>query len=313
MARPKKNNADYFSHESEMRNDVKIKALRRKFSHTGYAVWNYLLEVLTDAEGFSIRWEELDIELYAADFDLDTTELTDIVNYCIKLGLLQISNNMLYCDNLTSSFEGLMNKRGRAIKATESQNPIVSEAETPQKESFCSRNPANPIVSEAETHIVEKSKVEYSKVNYTSPRTRESASAPSEEERDKFYEIFFWRNMKNPSEELDKFWAYNEKYGWKMNNTPEKREKAALEWTPETKGERVSDKFLKAWAELYMRVKFTKPQVAADMLDERSKLTVNNCTIVIHARKSVQDYILTEKPDEIYALANGNPLRCTWP
>lgn len=95
MARPKKNNADYFSHESEMRNDVKVKALRRKFSHTGYAVWNYLLEVLTDAEGFSIKWEELDIELYAADFDLETTELIEIVDYCIRLGLLQKENGRL--------------------------------------------------------------------------------------------------------------------------------------------------------------------------------------------------------------------------
>ena len=52
MARPKKNNAEYFTHDADMRNDVKIKALRRKFSHTGYAVWNYLLETLTDSDFF---------------------------------------------------------------------------------------------------------------------------------------------------------------------------------------------------------------------------------------------------------------------
>lgn len=38
MARPKKNNAEYYTHDADMRNDMKIKALRRKFSHTGYAV-----------------------------------------------------------------------------------------------------------------------------------------------------------------------------------------------------------------------------------------------------------------------------------
>lgn len=38
MARPNKNNAEYFSHDADMRNDVKVKALRRRFSHTGYAV-----------------------------------------------------------------------------------------------------------------------------------------------------------------------------------------------------------------------------------------------------------------------------------
>ena len=31
MARPKKNNADYFSHDNDMRNDERIIALIRKF------------------------------------------------------------------------------------------------------------------------------------------------------------------------------------------------------------------------------------------------------------------------------------------
>ena len=287
MARPKKNNADYFSHESEMRNDVKIKALRRKFSHTGYAVWNYLLEVLTDAEGFSIKWEELDIELYAADFDLDTSELTEIVNYCMKLGLLQISDGMLHCENLTSSFESLMNKRGRSSN--------------------------NPRVSDAETHIVEESKVEYSKEDYSSPRTRESASAPSEEERNELYEIFFWKNFKDPAGEHQKFLQHNDKYGWKLNDTPQKRQKAAGEWTPEVKGERVAPKFLEAWYAIWKRIVVLHPEIAEDMLDPGSRLSVNNGAIVIHARKSVLAYLANKPQPEIVNLALGNPIRFTWP
>lgn len=313
MARPKKNNADYFSHESEMRNDVKIKALRRKFSHTGYAVWNYLLEVLTDAEGFSIKWEELDIELYAADFDLDTSELIEIVNYCIKLGLLQTNENMLYCSNLISSFESLMNKRGRATRIPDSPNSGVSGAETPKNKSFCSRNPSNSGVSDAEIHIVEKSIVEYSKEDYSSPRTRESASAPSEEEKEEFYKIFFWRNMKEPGTECEKFIRHNEQYGWRMNNTPAKRKAAAESWMPEAKGTRVSERFLSAWAALYKRVVMTHPFAAAQMLNEGSRIAANNGSLVIHADKLVQDYIRENKPPEIMSLANGNPIRYAWP
>ena len=47
MARPKKNNADYFPHDADMRNDPKIRALRRKFGLKGYAIWNMFLESLT--------------------------------------------------------------------------------------------------------------------------------------------------------------------------------------------------------------------------------------------------------------------------
>lgn len=306
MARPKKNNADYFSHESEMRNDVKVKALRRKFSHTGYAVWNYLLEVLTDAEGFSIKWEELDIELYAADFDLETTELIEIVDYCIRLGLLQKENNYLFCSNLTASFSSLLSKRV--------SNTRVSASETTQKGSFCSGNPNNNGVSASEMHIVEKSKVEYSKVNNNSPsRAHEGAYALSKEERDGLYEIFFFRNLKNPDMELERFIQHNGQYGWKANNTPAKRTQAAYDWIPEEKGGRISANFLAAWAELYKRLKFAKPDVAKDMLDLGSRLSVNNGAVVIHARKSVQDYIQQNNPSEIINLAKGYPLRFSWP
>ena len=33
MARPAKLNADYFSHDVDMRNDIRIKGLRRNFGH----------------------------------------------------------------------------------------------------------------------------------------------------------------------------------------------------------------------------------------------------------------------------------------
>ena len=56
MARPIKNNADYHSHDSNMRNDIKIKALRRKYKLAGYAIYNMLLEVLTNAEYFEYEW-----------------------------------------------------------------------------------------------------------------------------------------------------------------------------------------------------------------------------------------------------------------
>lgn len=305
MARPKKNNADYFSHESEMRNDVKIKALRRKFSHTGYAVWNYLLEVLTDAEGFTIRWEELDIELYAADFDLDASELTEIVNYCLRLDLLQLDGNMLSCRNLTSSFSALLNKRGRNI--------AVSEAETSQNGSFGSRNPAEVAVSEAETHIVENSRVENSRVNNTSPRTRESASVPNAEEKEGFFVTFFFRNIENPAQEVERFVAHNALHGWKLNSTPEKRCKAAREWVPESKKERVSARFLEAWKALYAQLVVPKPDIALDMLDPNSRMTVSDGFVVIHARKSVQEYILKHNPQEIQWLAKGNKVRFSWP
>jgi hypothetical protein len=105
MARPTKHNVDYFSHDADMRNDLKIKALRRKFGHTGYSIWNMLLEHLADCEYFEYGWHDENIELLSADFDIDTEDIKDIVNYCIKLGLLQLYQDFLTCDKLTDRLE----------------------------------------------------------------------------------------------------------------------------------------------------------------------------------------------------------------
>jgi hypothetical protein len=92
MARPNKHNAEYFSHDNSMRNDLKIKALRRKYSHKGYSIFNMMLELLTENDYFEIEWSEINIELLTPDFDIDADELNEIINYCIKLNLLQLTN-----------------------------------------------------------------------------------------------------------------------------------------------------------------------------------------------------------------------------
>ena len=112
MARPQKNNAEYFSHDADMRNDVKVKALRRKFQHTGYAVWCFILESLTDGECFEIDYSELNREFLAADFEISVEELERIVSYCCRIGLLQLTeDNRLYSEAHQRRFASLIEKR----------------------------------------------------------------------------------------------------------------------------------------------------------------------------------------------------------
>ena len=145
MARPKKDNADYFSHDSDMRNDPKIKALRKNFGFMGYAVWCYLLEFLTDSDHFEIEWNELNIELLSGDFDCETKDLISIVDYCNKINLLVIENDKLYSFQHKKRFDSLLSKRKR------DRNRVI-DSENPQ------------------------SKVKYSKVNNSSIKTVTSAT-----------------------------------------------------------------------------------------------------------------------------------------
>lgn len=114
MARPVKNNADYFSHDCGMRNDLRVKALRRKYSHEGYAVWCYMLEVLTDSDFFEIEWNELNKLLLSADFDIDTDRLCEIIDFCLTLGLLELSDeNKLFSLTLKERLNAVLEAKER--------------------------------------------------------------------------------------------------------------------------------------------------------------------------------------------------------
>jgi len=112
MARPTKDNADYFSHDADMRNDPKIKALRRKYKADGYGIWNMLLEAITDSDNFRLM---VDYEIIAGDFDTDPEHLREIIQYCVHLGLFQFDadNSILWSKTLDKRFEPLLSKRKR--------------------------------------------------------------------------------------------------------------------------------------------------------------------------------------------------------
>lgn len=176
MARPKKNNADYFTHDADMRNDVKVKALRRKFGTAGYAAWNYLLEVMTDSDYFEIDWSELNQELLSADFDLPVEELREIVDYCIRLGLLKLDDEKIFSEALHRRFSGLLSKRKRQsernIDGENGNQKELSPAETPQKRVIDDENPQSK---------VKESKVKESKKNNTTPCNPPEGEESSEE------------------------------------------------------------------------------------------------------------------------------------
>lgn len=154
MARPNKNNAEYFSHDADMRNDVKVKALRRRFSHTGYAVWCYILETLTDTDFFEIDYSELDQELLAADFDISIEDLRNIVDYCCKINLLQLNEDgtRLYSETHKKRFSGLITKRERdreriskLISSRKQENKDVIAAKTNFTDNSRSDNPYSKV------------------------------------------------------------------------------------------------------------------------------------------------------------------------
>jgi hypothetical protein len=138
MARPQKNNADYFPHDANMRDDAKVKALKARYALEGYAVWCILLEMLTDADNFTLQWDELNIELAAGDIGIEAARLTEIIEYMQRIRLIEIDTekHLIYTTRHRERMEPIIVARERkrqwkqenATKAT-TKTPTNSESD----------------------------------------------------------------------------------------------------------------------------------------------------------------------------------------
>ena len=154
MARPVKNYCDYFTHDRDMRNHRKIKALRTKFGITGYALWNMLLEYLTGIDGNEFENSDVELELMAGDFGVSVTEISDVLNYCIKLELLFLKDGFVNSESLDERLNPVYEKR----KVAKS----LSKKQLRSNGKYVHNNAASNGVSVTE---MPQSKVKESKVN----------------------------------------------------------------------------------------------------------------------------------------------------
>jgi hypothetical protein len=149
MARPKKNHLDYFSHDCDMRNDVKIKALRRKFGHKGYSIYVMMLEHLGNCDYLCYEWTSLNIELLTPDFDIDSQELIEFVNYATNvLNLFEIKNGYICCPNQMLRAEVIFGERS---SFSWNNSPMMKFSED-----LSSKSEINSVINPDNTQIKEK-------------------------------------------------------------------------------------------------------------------------------------------------------------
>jgi len=130
MARPRKNNADYFSHDNNMRNHRKIKAIRNTFGLEGYAVFNMLLETLSECDNFKIKLSnEIDWEILSSDFGIEVERLENMMDYFIKLELIKNDKDTYFSTNLIERLTPLIEKR--EYLRDKYAEKVVSTTETP--------------------------------------------------------------------------------------------------------------------------------------------------------------------------------------
>lgn len=109
MARPIKAGLEYFSHDTDMSEDLKIRKLEAKFGLTGYAVFNKILEQQYKYGGKFNLISDDNITLYCKEWKIKHLRLLQILEYCISIGLFE--NENLLSVSINKRLEGINSKR----------------------------------------------------------------------------------------------------------------------------------------------------------------------------------------------------------
>ena len=131
MARPSLNNAGYFYHSANFRNDRRVKAIRARFGMAGYGLLLMLMEALTDADNTELATDDMELELLAGDFGVSVTEIDSLLQICEKIGLFcRNEAGNLTSIELKESLRSVFEKRNRSREAFEKRKQAVSVTET---------------------------------------------------------------------------------------------------------------------------------------------------------------------------------------
>lgn len=286
-----------------MRNDVKIRALRRKFGHIGYAVWCYFLEELTYADYFTISYTDIDKELLAADFDVYVEELEQIVDYCTRLGLLEVEDGELFSPAHKKRLQDLTDKRAKMREQRNGESSAQTQqttAQTPQIGSLCDTNPASKVNVLSETPIIDKNRRDKNIIKENKFSLSINSDGVTADERERFFEIFFFMNFLNPEAEVERFINHYTARGWKPNGSTSPaadREALARGWKPEQQGKHYPDNAMQWLLATYEAAKKADAERAKVILREVERLQTDGIpashSLVVHCSERAAE-VLTE-------------------
>jgi len=237
MARPSKNNADFFGHDHDMRNHRKIKAIRAKFGITGYAIWVMFLEVLTESDENRFVDNELEIELLAGDFGVSVTEIRELLNYCIRLELLYSESGRIYSKTLDDKLKSVYEKRDLARKNYEKRlDNKTNSTSTSVSVTEMTQSKGKEKVKEEDT------KVSVDPPTNSKPESKSSFKAPTIEEVSEYFSIKNNCSQRAALIFAEKFTAHYQSNGWMVGKSKMKDWKAAVNGTWKDSGEEIIKK-----------------------------------------------------------------------
>jgi hypothetical protein len=179
MARPVMNHCDYFSHDNDIRNHRKIKALDNEFrkvtngvGRIGYQFWTMMLEYLTGIDGHEFEYGTRENTYFAAEMQLPLSTTSEMIQFAIDIDLLQKSpEGFVFSAELHKRLDHVYVKRKRDRKLSENRIKKTKVKPVNEKQAVLALTPAitkiqtaKTLLSPAIVHKVNQTKVNKIKV-----------------------------------------------------------------------------------------------------------------------------------------------------
>lgn len=208
----------YFSHDSNARNSTKILRVRMKHGAEGYAVYFMILERLRDEEDYTSAKA---YDSIAFDLRVSTSIVKSVVE---DFGLFAFTEDgerfyseglrdrMAHKDDVSDKrrLAGQMGAQKRWKNSAENEALIANVI---KNDSICHEQKWQNDSNKSKVNNNNSLSLSLSPLE-SSEKEEEEKSGVSAAERERFYEVFYFRNLKNPAGEVDRFVDYYEANGW---------------------------------------------------------------------------------------------------
>ena len=259
----------FLTHDIGARNDPKLMDLQMEMGGQGLAIFWCLVEMLWENGGFipanyksiafALRWcKPAEVEKVVKGFGL--FEVVD-GNITSRSACERIRVKREKADALSSSRSAAANARWKQERSNKDANAMQAE---------CNCN-ANEMQADASINLSINKSIN-NNINNNTPPTA-----------DDFFEYFFFRNLKNPAQEAERFVKHYSDRGWTyQDGSPiTDFEKAAADWKPAKPGDNFSKEALGWYKAVWLAAKERVPNAQSAFLASLQVLTLRNDSLTI--------------------------------
>ena len=242
----------YITHDLGARNDPKLLDLQMEMGGQGLAIFWCLVEMLWENVG------RMPMNFRAIAFSLRWCKPAEVERVIKEFGLFQDDGSFFWS---RSALERIAQKKDRIQATSEARRNAANmrwqntrNTNAMQMESTCN---AGAMQNDAINKNINKDKHKEKDNTNNAPLTAAD-----------FYEIFFFRNLKDPAGENKRFVEYYQERNWTyLDGTPvTDPDRAAEDWKPKIPGKRFNDEALRWYRAVWNAARTREPDASGIFL-----------------------------------------------